>query len=100
MAYGNLKLTLSDEKTTITHATEGFKFVGYYILKTPSQTCTGYNGFSKVYVPDEAKDKVKENIEKILRNNYHLAAYDLFHYLNRIINGWGTFIRYVITIQK
>lgn len=89
----NLKLTLSDEKTTITHATEGFKFVGYYILKTPSQTCTGYNGFSKVYVPDEAKDKVKENIEKILRNNYHLAAYDLFHYLNRIINGWGNFYK-------
>ncbi|MFP3886145.1 reverse transcriptase domain-containing protein [Priestia filamentosa] len=89
----NLKLTLSDEKTTITHATEGFKFVGYYILKTPSQTCIGYNGFSKVYVPDEAKDKVKENIEKILRNNYHLSAYDLFHYLNRIINGWGNFYK-------
>src|SRR5438128_12523272 len=44
-------LTLSEEKTKITHITEGFKFLGYKVIRSLGQS--GKMG-PKVYIPEDA----------------------------------------------
>lgn len=92
----NLGLTLSPEKTLITHATEGFRFLGYDIVKRPKQLegkTLGYETFSKVYIPKEKVNKVKNKIEKVIRAHHNLPLADLIKVLNSIILGWSNFYK-------
>ena len=59
----NMRLTLSEEKTQITHITEGFTFLGYEIIKR-----TGIHGkmVPKVFVPKKAIKKFQDKLKAIL----------------------------------
>lgn len=87
-----LHLTLSLEKTRITHITDGFKFLGYWLCLG-----TGRNGKPqiKLEVPDEAVQRMREKIHATLAPHTHydsVAAKILA--LNRIIRGWCNYYRY------
>jgi 5-methylcytosine-specific restriction endonuclease McrA len=87
-----LDLTLSLEKTKITHITEGFKFLGYWI-----QQGIGRNGKPqiKIEVPDDAVKRMREKIHATLAPNtiYDSVAAKILA-LNRIIRGWCNYYRY------
>ncbi len=87
-----LNLTLSLEKTKITHITEGFKFLGYWL-----HMGTGRNGKPqiKIAVPEDAVKRMREKIHATLAPNTHydsVAAKIIA--LNRIIRGWCNYYRY------
>jgi RNA-directed DNA polymerase len=58
----NLALSLSKEKTRITHLNDGFKFLGFWIYRD-----AGSHGMvTKVTIPKEAMDRVQDKIELAL----------------------------------
>jgi RNA-directed DNA polymerase len=87
-----LNLTLSLEKTKITHITEGFRFLGYWL-----RMGIGRNGKpqSKIEIPDEAVKRMREKIHATLAPNTHydsVAAKIVA--MSRIVRGWCNYYRY------
>lgn len=89
----NLGLTLSQEKTKITHSTDGFRFLGYDVYKQPSKKGVGYSPFTRIYVPDEKVKVVKEKIEKLMKVHINTPFADLIIRVNRIIAGWSNYYK-------
>lgn len=84
-------LTLSEEKTKITHITEGFTFLGYGIVRE-----IGESGrmVPKVIIPDSAIKKFRYTIRGMLSprtTNDSINAEILA--LNRVIRGWCQYYR-------
>jgi RNA-directed DNA polymerase len=87
-----LDLTLSLEKTRVTHITEGFKFLGYWLQKG-----IGRNGKPQIRleIPEEAEKRFREKIRATLAANtlYDSAAAKILA-LNFIIRGWCNYYRH------
>jgi RNA-directed DNA polymerase len=82
-------LTLSPEKTVITHITEGFDFLGQHIRK--------YHG--KLLIKPSAKSikTVLRNVRSVIKGNKSAAAGTLICHLNPIIRGWAMYHRHVVS---
>jgi len=87
-----LHLTLSLEKTKITHITEGFTCLGYWLHRG-----TGRNGKPqiKLEIPDEAVQRMRGKIHATLapHTHYDSVAAKIIA-MNRIIRGWCNYYRY------
>src|SRR5262249_9399949 len=59
-------LTLSEEKTKVTHITEGFNFLGYRIIREMGETG---KMVAKVLVPESATKKFRHKIREMLAPN-------------------------------
>ncbi len=82
-------LTLSLEKTTITHIEEGFDFLGQNVRK--------YDG--KLLIKP-SKRNIRQFIRKvrqIIRDNRHVPAGQLIVMLNPILRGWARYHRHVVS---
>lgn len=80
-------LTLSQEKTKLTHIEEGFDFLGFNVRK--------YNG--KLIIKP-AKSNVKgflTDIREIIKHNGATRTIDLIGQLNPKIHGWANYYRHV-----
>ncbi len=88
-----LSLSLSEEKTLITHSTKGFRFLGYDIVNTPKQDGIGYCYFSKVYVPRDRIKELEEKLDNLLVLHYEYPLFDLIIRLNRVISGWSNYYK-------
>jgi RNA-directed DNA polymerase len=86
-----LRLELSKEKTKITHLSDGFKFLGFWI-----QRSMGHKGMvTRVTIPTEAMDKIKSKIDQTLAPRSHQdSAASKILALNRIIGGWCRYYQY------
>src|SRR5438132_3584846 len=87
----HMGLTLSEEKTKLTHITEGFIFLGYTIIRE-----IGTNGkmLQKVLIPDSAITKNGNKVRGMLAqhtNKNSVKAKTLP--LNRVTNGWCQYYR-------
>ncbi|MFJ8794257.1 group II intron reverse transcriptase/maturase [Streptomyces sp. NPDC102462] len=84
-------LTLSEEKTFITHIDEGFDFLGWHVQRHTKR------GTDKRYVYNYPSKKaltaVKEKVKKICRKSTHLSMAALLHQLNPVLRGWTTYFR-------
>jgi RNA-directed DNA polymerase len=80
-------LTLSEEKTCVTHIEQGFDFLGMNIRKR--------NG--KLLTIPSAKNvqRLRENIRAIVKENTAAAAYTLVRKLNPLLRGWTNYYRNV-----
>ena len=84
-------LTLSEEKTRLTHITEGFDFLGYSIIRS-----IGTNGtmVPKVLIPDKAMKRLREKLSEMLRPRSHNTSVNAkIIALNRVIRGWCQYYR-------
>ncbi|MBM7607268.1 group II intron reverse transcriptase/maturase [Lysinibacillus composti] len=88
-----LSLSLSEEKTLITHSTKGFRFLGYDIVNIPKQDGIGYRNFSKVYVPRDRIKELTEKLDNLLILHYEYPLFDLITRLNRVISGWSNYYK-------
>lgn len=80
-------LTLSEEKTKITHISEGFDFLGFNIRKFPNNTLlTQPSG--------DAKKRFCDKIRKVIESNKTAKQHSLIKMLNPIITGWGNYYKY------
>jgi RNA-directed DNA polymerase len=86
-----LGLKLSEEKTKITHITEGFDFLGYKVIK-----CRGTSGtmVPKVLVPAKAITQFRHKIRRMLApNTTNESMSTKILVLNRLIRGWCEYYR-------
>src|SRR5215471_18025573 len=84
-------LTLSEEKTKVTHITEGFQFLGYRIVRT-----IGGRGVMvpKVHIPESATKRFQHAVRKILApNTTSESTVAKFQAMNQLTRGWCGYYR-------
>ena len=84
-------LTLSEEKTKVTHITEGFTFLGYRIIKK-----MGMNGrmVVKVEIPETAVKRFQAKMRRILRPNSTSESLNAkIEAMNGLTRGWCEYYR-------
>ena len=88
---GTKGLTLSEEKTKVTHITEGFTFLGYRIIRS-----IGTKGkmIPKVLIPAEAIKRFRYKVREILaRRSTSESVNAKMTALNQLIQGWCEYYR-------
>ena len=86
-------LELSQEKTKVTHITDGFDFLGQSVRKYPSQ------GKLKLLIKPSEKNifSFLEGIRKVIRKARSITQAGLIRQLNSKIRGWVNFHRSVVS---
>jgi RNA-directed DNA polymerase len=82
-------LTLSEEKTLITHISEGFDFLGFNVRK--------YNGKLLIKPSMKSQKKILEKLHEVIFSNKSASQCLLIELLNPIITGWGNYFRHVVS---
>ena len=83
-------LTLSAEKTLITHISEGFDFLGFNIRKY-------FNGKLLIKPSKKSWKKITEKLHEIIFSNKEVTQGQLIDRLNPVITGWGNYFRHVVS---
>jgi RNA-directed DNA polymerase len=87
-----LRLTLSDEKTKLTHYTDGFDFLGFTFKKTVGKSTTAeiVTAYPSTKSVQRAVHRVKEltDRDQLLKN-----PADVIKALNTFLRGWGNYFR-------
>ena len=96
-------LTLSEEKTNITHIKHGFNFLGFNFRKYKSKgklrsplKKSKQSEYDMLIKPE--KDKVKNllrDIKEVLDKNKPATQNAVIHILNPKLRGWGMYFRFV-----
>ena len=88
-----LKLTLSEAKTAITHYTDGVNFLGFTLKKTPS-----LRSGEEVVVHYPSTESVQRAIRHITdltgRTDVFKSREDKIEALNHFLRGWGEYFRH------
>ncbi len=82
-------LTLSPEKTKISHINEGFDFLGFEVKKHQEKL-----------IIKPTKDGVKKfvtSIRELIKAKQHAKTIDLIRALNQKIRGWCNYYRHVVS---
>jgi len=82
-------LTLSEEKTKITHISNGFDFLGYNIRK--------YNGKLLIKPSKESLKRLMTKIRETIELHKGVKQESLIRLLNPIITGWANYYRYSVS---
>jgi len=82
-------LTLSQEKTLITHIENGFDFLGQHLRK--------YNGKLLITPSKKSIHTFLEDIRKVIKANKQATAGNLIAQLNPKIQGWANYHRHVVS---
>jgi group II intron reverse transcriptase/maturase len=95
--HTHLKLTLSMEKTRVTHLNDGFTFLGFRL-----QRRLGHKGLTtKVTIPQEAVRHCLEKIRAATAASTHQdSVATKILALNRIIGGWCRYYQYTSRASK
>ena len=91
-----LHLTLSEEKTVITHVNDGFDFLGFHIQRKQ------VNGRWAVHLRPmaKAKERVKQKLKDLTSSNWTwMDEYTRLTTLNAIVRGWAEYYRYTSFVR-
>ena len=91
-----LHLTLSEEKTVITHVNNGFDFLGFHIQRKR------VNGRWAVHLRPtaKAKERVKRKLKDLTSRNWTwMDEYTRLTTLNAIVWGWAEYYRYTSFVR-
>jgi hypothetical protein len=84
-------LTLSEEKTKVTHITEGFRFLGYQIIR---EIGGSGNMVPKVLIPEDTMKKFAHKMRRIFApNTHHDSTRAKISAANAVIRGWCNYYR-------
>ncbi|MGF6305021.1 MULTISPECIES: group II intron maturase-specific domain-containing protein [Paraburkholderia] len=83
-------LTLSLEKTRITHISQGFDFLGQNIRKYP-------NGKLRIKPSKKNVQTFLMKVRAVINDNASAEQVNLIGLLNPIIDGWSNYHRYVVS---
>jgi RNA-directed DNA polymerase len=82
-------LSLSEEKTLITHISKGFDFLGFNIRK--------YNGKLLIKPSKKSQKKIMDKLHEAIFSNKAASQCRLVEILNPIITGWGNYYRHAVS---
>jgi len=82
-------LTLSQEKTLITHISNGLDFLGFNIRK--------YNGKLMIKPSKKSQKKIMEKLHEVIFSNKSASQGLLIEKLNPVITGWGNYFRHAVS---
>lgn len=82
-------LTLSEEKTRISHIEKGFDFLGQNVRK--------YEGKLLIKPSRKSYSAIVKKIKSVIEKSKTISAYSLIRILNPIIRGWTNYHRKVIS---
>jgi RNA-directed DNA polymerase len=89
----HLELTLSPEKTVITHVNDGFDFLGYHIQRR-SKLSEPERKVLYVTPTEKSVERYKEKIRDLLAEPNSNVVNNL-QAVNRVIRGWARYYQYV-----
>jgi hypothetical protein len=94
-----LHLELSEEKTLVTGAEEGFDFLGYRVVKEQAQRTGRWVG--KLRIPKGKLQQLRNRIRRLTdRSTTGQSLEDLLRTLNPLIVGWRNYYRYATGAWK
>ncbi|VBI28628.1 group II intron reverse transcriptase/maturase [Burkholderia pseudomallei] len=82
-------LTLSPEKTRITHIDDGFDFLGQHVRK--------YNGKLLIKPSPKNVKAFLDKVRRIVKDNKSAKQISLIRLLNPVIKGWANYHRHVVS---
>jgi RNA-directed DNA polymerase len=82
-------LTLSEEKTMITHISKGFDFLGFNIRK--------YNGTLLIKPSKKSQKKIVEKLHERIFSHKSVSQCALIEILNPVIRGWGNYFKHAVS---
>lgn len=86
-----LHLTLSEEKTVITHVNDGFDFLGFHIQRRRN----GNRWVVHLRPTAKAKERVKRKLKDLTSRNWTwMDEYTRLTTLNAIVRGWAAYYRH------
>lgn len=92
-----LGLTLSPEKTLITHVDDGLDFLGFHIQRRPKRSDPRQKA---LYVTPTERNiqRYKDKIREMLATT-HGDVVNKIRAVNRVVRGWGNYYRHVQSIR-
>ena len=94
-----INLTLSEEKTHITHIKNGFDFLGFTFRKYPRRGITnpkGIEDYILLITPEKEKiQALRQNVKSVVKTSLATQQETLIKRLNPKLRGWGNYYRYV-----
>lgn len=93
-----LKLELSAEKTVVTHACDGFDFLGFHVQHYPERN--GRKGITLIRPSDKSISRLKDKVRAMTdRKGFNDNPMFKFVALNAVLRGWMNYYRHVNTSQ-
>jgi RNA-directed DNA polymerase len=90
-----MRLTLSPEKTRITHAADGFDFLGFCIQLGPRD---GRSPIARSFPSKRAFREIKYRIKEMTRNDKkNLPLDQILRALNPVLRGWTNYYRHGVS---
>jgi len=90
IVLSKMGLTLSEEKTKVTHITEGFTFLGYRIIRGMGTR----KMVPKVKIPEKAIEKFRHKIREILApGTAKESVHAKITAMNQFVRGWCNYYR-------
>jgi len=87
-----MRLTLSPEKTAITHVDDGFDFLGWHVKRVPRR---GRAPVAITFPSDRALGDIKYRIKTLTKSNMvNLSLDELIRALNPKLRGWTNYHRH------
>jgi RNA-directed DNA polymerase len=84
---------LSEEKTHITHISEGFDFLGFHLRKYDIQG--GQRGILIIQPQQEKVSQLLYECKRVLRTHKASKTGEVIRLLNAMLRGWGLYYRHV-----
>lgn len=92
--WDELHLELSEEKTKVTHMTDGLDFLGFHLQwELPTD---GHKPWLRVTPTRRNLQRFRDKIKALTKRGTTFATPEMrFKALNRVIRGWGNYYRHV-----